>query len=114
MARHSTAKPKTTLLWFCVRLSGDGRSRRPRWAGGLVFRNLNRFVCVQALGAVLIMLAAGFASSSPISAHAELVKSDPASDALLGAPPQEINLWFSEAVDSGAGSPAVEIIDEHG
>lgn len=62
--------------------------------------------------ALFLMLVAF--GATPASAHPELVKSDPAADALLGAPPQEINLWYSERVDTGAGSPAVEIVDEQG
>ena len=67
-----------------------------------------------ALGFASLLLLGGFLLATPVSAHPELVKSDPAADALLGAPPQEINLWYSERVDTGAGSPAVEIVDQQG
>lgn len=59
-------------------------------------------------------LIATLLSVQTASAHPELVRSDPPADGLLGAPPQQINIWYTERIDSGAGSPAVEIIDEQG
>jgi copper transport protein len=59
-------------------------------------------------------LLAVFVASPNASAHAELVRADPPPDAILGAPPQEINLWFSERIDQGAGSPGLSVLDQDG
>ena len=79
-----------------------------------MFRKLQGLIRFQIFVVAMLLLAGALIVPPPASAHPELVKSDPAADALLGAPPQEINLWYSERVDTGAGSPAVEIIDEQG
>ncbi len=79
-----------------------------------MFRKLQGLMRFQTFVVAMLLLVGALLFSTPASAHPELVKSDPAADALLGAPPQEINLWYSERVDTGAGSPAVEIIDEQG
>jgi len=49
-----------------------------------------------------------------ISAHAELDRSSPAGDAVLAAPPQRIELWLTERVATGGGSPAISVLDETG
>ncbi|MGH2550139.1 MAG: copper resistance CopC/CopD family protein [Thermomicrobiales bacterium] len=59
-------------------------------------------------------LIATLLSVQTASAHPELVRSDPPADGLLGAPPQQIDIWYTERIDTGAGSPDVEIIDEQG
>lgn len=46
--------------------------------------------------AALLSLAAGISAAS---AHANLVRSDPASGAVLNAAPQQVQLWFSEQPD---------------
>src|SRR6478752_6941184 len=81
-------------------------------AGGIVSRKPRLMLHFSVFGFVALLLLIVAFGAPPAAAHPELVKSDPAADALLGAPPQEINLWYSERVDTGAGSPAVEIIDE--
>jgi len=53
-------------------------------------------------------------SARSVSAHPEFVRSDPPPDGLLGAPPQEISIWYTERIDTGAGSPNIELIDEQG
>ncbi len=51
---------------------------------------------------------------APASAHPELERTVPAADALLAAPTNQIDLWFTERIDVGAGSPTIELIDENG
>ncbi|MGI8475682.1 MAG: copper resistance CopC family protein, partial [Thermomicrobiales bacterium] len=53
-------------------------------------------------------------ASASATAHAELVRSSPPADALLAVPPRQIDLWMSESVASGAGSPIVRVLDEAG
>jgi copper transport protein len=74
--------------------------------------NLRTIVRCLLILALAMTVAAAF--SEHASAHPEFVRSNPAPDGLLGAPPQEIDIWYSERVDTGAGSPNVEIIDEQG
>jgi putative copper export protein/methionine-rich copper-binding protein CopC len=68
----------------------------------------------------LFVLVATFAiagwwlGSAPVSAHAELVRSNPPADGILTAPPSTIQLWTSEAVATGAGSPDIRVLDESG
>lgn len=49
-----------------------------------------------------------------VQAHTELERSSPAANAVLAAPPQKIDLWMTEAIASGAGSPDVKVLDESG
>ena len=70
-----------------------------------MFRKLQGLMRFQTFVVAMLLLVGALLFSTPASAHPELVKSDPAADALLGAPPQEINLWYSERVDTGAGYP---------
>jgi copper transport protein len=48
------------------------------------------------------------------AAHPELLRADPPPDGLLAAPPRRIDLWLTEPVDVGGGSPAVQLLDEAG
>lgn len=50
----------------------------------------------------------------PVGAHAELERASPPVDAVLGAQPQLIELWFTEAPAAGSGSPALGVLDESG
>ncbi len=63
---------------------------------------------------LLIVLLTLLVGTKNAIAHAELVRANPAPDSILGAPPQHIDLWFSERVDQGAGSPALQVLDEDG
>jgi copper transport protein len=69
-----------------------------------------------ALGVLAVLLALAtlppFGAGGPIpvaSAHALLVRSDPAADQILRAPPRAVRLWFSE--DLNAGSSMVVVVD---
>lgn len=50
-------------------------------------------------------------SSSSTFFHLELVKSEPAADAIV-APPSEIRLWFTEAPEEGTAS--IRLLDANG
>ena len=59
--------------------------------------------------ALALVLALG---AQPASAHAIVLRSEPADGAVLDAPPQQIRLWFSEPV--ALNMSAVELIDGTG
>ncbi|GIW04902.1 MAG: hypothetical protein KatS3mg059_1522 [Thermomicrobiales bacterium] len=48
------------------------------------------------------------------SGHAELERASPPPDGLLAAPPRQIELWMTERVAAGAGSPSVRVLNETG
>jgi copper transport protein len=73
-----------------------------------------RFRSLAVLIPLLVVLLTIMLGSKDALAHAELVRANPAPDSILGAPPQQIDLWFSERVDQGAGSPGLSILDEDG
>jgi copper transport protein len=89
---------------------GAGHFCRARTGGTVYHRSFRSFF--RTLTLTLILMAA--ISAVPVSAHPELVRANPAPDALLVAPTQQIELWFSERIDLGAGSPQVELVDESG
>src|SRR5260221_9537951 len=49
---------------------------------------------------------------TPVSAHANLVRSEPAANAVLDTPPTQLKLWFSEVPEPGF-SP-IQILDRNG
>ena len=57
--------------------------------------------------AATLIIGASLATAAPVSAHAELVSSDPANGATLDALPTEIVLTFSENVGNPAGLSVV-------
>ncbi|MFI5272258.1 MAG: copper resistance protein CopC, partial [Ktedonobacterales bacterium] len=68
-------------------------------------RTYRRVVFAALLGLLLLVAAAG-APIGPLShltptasAHAILVRSDPPADAILQAPPSQVRMWFSEAIN---------------
>lgn len=63
---------------------------------------------------LLALLALSLAGGSirTARAHSTLVRSQPAANALLSAPPQEIRLWFSETVE--AGQAQIRVLDHAG
>ncbi|MDP2659764.1 MAG: copper resistance protein CopC, partial [Dehalococcoidia bacterium] len=46
-----------------------------------------------------VLSAAGLVAPAPASAHASLVRSDPAPRSVLADPPQRVTLWFAEPVE---------------
>jgi copper transport protein len=62
--------------------------------------------------ALLVGLLAGFVWVPAAIAHAELVHSDPAGNAVLGHAPRQVRLWFSEAVASELS--VVRVLDARG
>src|SRR5579863_7097159 len=68
-------------------------------------RGRRRRVVYAALLGLLLLVAAGvplgpLSHLTPTaSAHALLVRSDPKADAILQAPPSQVRLWFSEAIN---------------
>lgn len=53
------------------------------------------------------MVGAWLGIASPATAHGVLIRSDPAPNTSVSAPPRQVILWFSEPVDSGLSSVAV-------
>ena len=49
-----------------------------------------------------------------MAAHPELVRAEPPVDALLTVSPERIELWLSEAVATGGGSPGIRLLDDAG
>lgn len=47
-------------------------------------------------------------------AHAELVRADPPAEGLVTVPPRQLELWLSERIASGEGSPAIRVLDDRG
>lgn len=67
-------------------------------------------VVTAALAAVLLAIA--FASSA--QAHAELERSNPAADAILAAPPENLQFWFTEKISTDPRPPTITVFDENG
>lgn len=68
------------------------------------------------LSVLFLLLTIAFFAHIPSTtqAHAELTRADPPIDGLLVAPPQSLDLWLTEPVATGGGSPAIEVIDQTG
>src|SRR5829696_10303018 len=64
--------------------------------------------------AIVVALAAVLALSATVAAHAEIERTSPEENAVLAAPPQQIQFWTTEAVATGNGSPSVSVLDENG
>jgi copper resistance protein C len=67
-------------------------------------RRPSRFVCPAAWSLAFLCLICPL----PTQAHARLIRSSPASGAQLAAPPERIDLWFSELLEDGFN--AVEVV----
>ena len=52
-----------------------------------------------ALAAVAVLLGAALVGARAASAHAEIVRSEPAAGAELATPPDRLEIWFSEAIE---------------
>ncbi|MGI8486246.1 MAG: copper resistance CopC/CopD family protein, partial [Thermomicrobiales bacterium] len=63
--------------------------------------------------AALVALMAGIPVHDA-SAHAELVRAEPPIDGLVVAPPDQLQLFFSEDVATANPAPAVQLLDENG
>lgn len=66
------------------------------------------------LTALVISLAVSTFGSGAVSAHADLVRAEPAIDGLVAAAPAQLRLVFSEEVYVGEGSPSVQLLNEQG
>jgi copper transport protein len=64
--------------------------------------------------AIAAVIFVGFISATGAVAHANVERSSPPQDGLLGAPPRTIELWTSERVATGAGSPAINVLNQNG
>ena len=62
--------------------------------------------------AVALAIAGAAAGATPVSAHANYVRSNPAADARLVRPPTEVRIVFSEPPDPKGSS--IQVLDEHG
>ncbi|WP_259460196.1 copper resistance CopC family protein [Microbacterium sp. AG1240] len=67
-----------------------------------------------AVAAALLALFAVFGPASPVSAHDQLVSTDPAADAVLTALPSEITLSYSAELLGDGASNVVEVTDAAG
>ena len=93
--------------WHVKRRLMEPGGRRTREVKFMLFSSAS---CTRAFGdswVGLIVLVAVAARGSSISAHAELERADPAPDALLSAPPQQLEFWFTERI---AGEPTLPSI----
>jgi copper transport protein len=61
------------------------------------------------LAILMVSLAGGTAE-----AHAELERSSPSADAILAAPPENLQFWFSEKVSTDPTPPSITVFDENG
>src|SRR2546421_7243904 len=75
--------------------------------GSLSLRVFLRWLPVVVLGSLSLLLF----FPTPALAHAVLLRSDPARNAVLSTPPQMLRLWFSERLDPVLSS--VMVVDEH-
>lgn len=53
-------------------------------------------------------------SFNSATAHAELERASPAPDALLAAPPQQLDFWFTERTAAEPNPPSISILDQSG
>lgn len=74
------------------------------------YRQPLAIVAIAMLG-LLLGLATGWQSTS---AHAELERSIPAQDALLAAPPENLQFWFTERAATDPSPPTIIVFDENG
>ncbi|MER3439180.1 MAG: hypothetical protein C4346_17205, partial [Chloroflexota bacterium] len=66
-------------------------------------------LCLALLAGIIPMIIVHEASG-----HAELERASPPPDGLLAAPPRQIELWMTERVAGGAGSPSLRVLNETG
>lgn len=76
-------------------------------------RPRHSFACL--LGCLLVLaLAIVLLPGNQVAAHAELERSQPAADAILIAPPDDLQFWFSEKIATSPIPPSVTVFDENG
>ena len=85
----------------------------PTLTDGASFVSRLRLACLAALLSIVLGWPS-FAPGPTVSAHAELDRAEPPPDALLAVPPRTLELWMTEAVAVGGGSPSVRVLDEAG
>jgi len=72
---------------------------------------------VQPALAIGLLVLAGLVwvgSARPVGAQTELVRMEPPANGLLAAPPGRLDLWFTEGLAPGVGSPTLRLIDDAG
>lgn len=52
--------------------------------------------------------------TAPVAAHAELERSNPSADAILAAPPENLQFWFTEKISTDPTPPTITVFDEDG
>lgn len=67
-----------------------------------------------AIASIALALLAVLVWTYRADAHTQLERASPPPDGLLAAPPHQIDLWMTEAVAQGAGSPGLRVLDEAG
>lgn len=67
------------------------------------------FAFVFALAAAILV-----SSGEHAAAHAELERSMPSADAILAAPPDDLQFWFTERISTDPIPPSVTVFDENG
>jgi copper transport protein len=90
--------------------------RVPKQVNFSVLSGLRRPTSIARLLAVtLLALVALFAfSGQSVDAHAELERSSPSADAILAAPPENLQFWFTENISTDPTPPAITVFDENG
>lgn len=76
-------------------------------------RTLRRILGALSVLLIAISLAAAMFPLD-VAAHAELERSIPAQDAILAAPPENLQFWFTERISSDPTPPSVTVFDEDG
>jgi copper transport protein len=79
-----------------------------------LYQVFNRGALLRALLTIMVAAVILLGTAQPSMAHAELLSSDPPSQGVLTVPPQQLDLWFSETVAAGEGSPSLRVIDVNG
>jgi copper transport protein len=94
------------------------RVEQRRWMCGIKDAGLRARVVLHSNSArvlcfVLLATCTSLFSPSSAGAHAELERSSPSADALLAAPPESFEFWFTEHVASDP-APEIKVLDETG
>ena len=92
-----------------MRMMRAGRSSEGTLAARRLFRRVLVAVCCAIALFLLALSPIGSATGllPTASAHALLVRSDPAENAILNAPPAQVKMWFSEDINPGTSRAVV-------